>query len=490
MNVPIVTLSVIGFISFAVLASACSTNQPSPVVVDTSTSGALGAVGLSSAGNSAPTSASNAGSIAGASGGSAGKPSAGTSGGPQGGSLSHQGGAGGTLSTGNATGGRAGGGQGGAGGEAETPINGVTVSASCKIPSWPSPSGSTINISGTKSVTNYDGKGALHEGTLEDCSAGDQGSNDPIIEVADGGSVKNVIFGKRVGDGIHCEGSCTIENVWFQYTCDDAITMLGGSGKTMTIRNSGFKRARDKTIQHNGTGSTVVIDNVYVETAGKLYRSCGDGCSGGSRSAKISNVTAIGVNQVAGVSTNDYATLSNICVYRTPIICASYQPGSDIEASSGANGTSEGPTSNCVYKATDIHALVDRIAGKVATDVVCTGPNSAKISTSACVAGFETCLKSCTPGSYGYKQLGCQNGKYSQTIKCVLPADTEVKAHLDGGNAASATSSVGKNNPCTSQWAWGKDASDEADYCVCVEKPGYYQASSGWFVWDCQSPWW
>lgn len=479
---PTKTLSITAFISCLLLGLACSTTQPSPVATGAGGTSGL-ADGLSSAG-----SASLSGNRGGAStlpatgtGGSlAGKAGASGQVGPQGGSPNRQGGAGGS------TGGRAGD---GAGGSAGTVAKGVEVSASCKVPAWPSPSGSTVTISGTRSVTNYDGKGALHEGNLEDCSAGDQDSNDPILDVADGGSVKNVIFGKRVGDGIHCNGSCTIENVWFQYVCDDAITMLGGSGKTMTIRDSGFKNARDKTIQHNGTGSTVVIDNVYVETAGKLYRSCGDGCSGGSRSAKISNVTAIAVNQIAGVSTNDKATLSNICSYRTPIMCANYKPGSDSDATNGANGTSEGPTSNCVYKATDIHALVDRVTGALATDTLCTGPNSAK-TTSACVAGFETCLKPCTPGSYGFKQLGCQNGKYNETGKCALPADTEVKAHLAGDNAASATSSVEKNKSCTSQWAWGKDGDDKADYCVCVQKPGYYQASSGWFVWDCQSPWW
>ena len=160
-----------------------------------------------------------------------------------------------------------------------------------------------------------------------------QSSTNAIFEVADGGSVKNVIFGTKVGDGIHCLGSCTIENVWFPYICDDAITMLGGSGKTATIKNSGFKGARDKVIQHNGDGSTVTMDTIYVETAGKLYRSCGEGSGCGSSSAKrtvnASNIYAIGVGQVIGVSTNDKATLKNICTYRTPQICHAYQPGSD-----------------------------------------------------------------------------------------------------------------------------------------------------------------
>ena len=40
-------------------------------------------------------------------------------------------------------------------------------------------------------------------------------------------------MGNNVGDGIHCEGSCTIDNVWFPYVCDDAITILGGGTVTM-----------------------------------------------------------------------------------------------------------------------------------------------------------------------------------------------------------------------------------------------------------------
>jgi len=244
----------------------------------------------------------------------------------------------------------------------------------------------------------------LHEGTLEDCSKGDQDSNDPIIEVANGGSVKNVIFGKNIGDGIHCLGSCTIENVWFPYICDDAITInkeSAGSG-TSSIKNSGFKYARDKTIQHNGGDMTLNIDNVYVETAGKLYRSCGEG-GGFTTSAKhtvnLSNIVAIGVNQVAAVSENDKATLTNICAFRTPTLCNTYEVGSDDDSTAGANGTGEGPSPNCVYKASDTHALVDRVAGvTLTTDVLCTGPNSAKTGDTAtsCVSGFDTCLKTCS----------------------------------------------------------------------------------------------
>jgi hypothetical protein len=369
---------------------------------------------------------------------------------------------------------------------------GVTVSSSCKVPTWPTATGSTVNVSGTQKVTDYDGKGALHEGSLNDCSSGNQSSTDAMFEVADGGSIKNVIFGTKVGDGIHCLGSCTIDNVWFQYVCDDAITMLGGSGKTMTISNSGFKGARDKTIQHNGTGSTVNINNVYVETAGKLYRSCGDGCSGGARTVNISNVTAIAVDQIAGVSTSDKATLTNICAYRTSTLCDTYAPGSETKATNGANGTNEGPSANCIYKGSDSHALVDRVAGGLSTDVLCTGANSAKSGSTAtaCVSGFDSCVKPCAPGGYGFKQLNCVSSKYAESGSCAAPKDATVAGHLAGSNASSATTSVTKNGPCTTEWAWGKDSSSSTNYCVCVTKPGYYQASSGWFVWDCQAQWW
>jgi hypothetical protein len=363
------------------------------------------------------------------------------------------------------------------------------------MPTWPTASGS-VTISGTMSVTNYDGGMKTVQGTLDDCSVGAQGSTNAIFEVADGGSVKNVIFGTKIGDGIHCLGTCTIDNVWFPYICDDAITMLGGSGKTATIKNSGFKGARDKTIQHNGDGSSVVLDNIYVETAGKLYRSCGEGSGCGPTSSKrtvtASNIYAIGVGQVIGVSSNDKATLKNICTYRTPQICHVYQPGSDNDAPVGANGVGEGPSANCVYTGADTHALVDHVTGSATTDVLCTGPNSAKTGSTAtnCVTGFDTCLKGCAPGSYGFKQLTCSGGKYADpgSSSCLMPADATAASKLASTNSSMATSTVTGNGACTSQWAWGKDS--DSKFCVCVMKPGYYQASSGWYVWDCQSQWW
>ena len=68
------------------------------------------------------------------------------------------------------------------------------------------------------------------------------------------------------------------------------------------------------------------------------------------------------------------------------------------------------------------------------------------------------------------------------------PADATAASKLASTNSSMATSTVTGNGSCTSQWAWGKDS--DGKFCVCVMKPGYYQASNGWYVWDCQSQWW
>jgi hypothetical protein len=396
---------------------------------------------------------------------------------------------GGTTVGGAASGGAATGGAG----------TGVSVAASCSslltALKWPTANGTKDLGSGitVKSGQTYDGGMAIHNGSLQDCTKGDQGSTDPIIDVEDGGTVKNVIMGAKVGDGIHCKGSCTIDNVWFPAVCDDAISALGSG--TVNITNSGFKFARDKTIQHNGT-ATVNINNVYAETVGKVYRSCGEGCSeSATRKANISNVIAIGASEVAGVGTNDTVTMKNICMYRTPKMCDTYESGSDTKTTIGSNGFAEGPTKNCVYTPSDAHALVDRVTGSLPTEIMCPGPN-ASVGGVACVSGFESCLRNCTPGSYGFRSLSCSGGRYVEST-CNMPTDSTAFSNLDGATkAASASGTATKNATCSTQWAWAKDSSASTNYCVCVMKPGYYQESTGsappasWIVWDCWPQWW
>src|SRR5262249_55529889 len=157
----------------------------------------------------------------------------------------------------------------------------------------------------------------------------------------------------------------------------------------------------------------------------------------------------------------------------------------------GANGTSEGPSANCTYKGTDSHALLSDVSGSFQTDVLCPGPNSVKVGSTnatACVSGFESCLKGCAPGSYGLRQTVCPAGTYASSGPCAISSDPTIAAHLGSSNAASATTTVTTNTACTTEWAWANDGNGK--FCVCVPKPGDYQVSSSWFVWDCQSQWW
>jgi hypothetical protein len=99
------------------------------------------------------------------------------------------------------------------------------------------------------------------------------GNSDAVFLLADGATLKNAIIGKDQSEGVHCLGACTIENVWWDAVCEDALTFKGdGNGKVI---GGGARGADDKVIQHNGAGS-ISIDGFTVQDFGKLYRSCGN----------------------------------------------------------------------------------------------------------------------------------------------------------------------------------------------------------------------
>ncbi|KAH7710480.1 hypothetical protein AAVH_22218 [Aphelenchoides avenae] len=85
----------------------------------------------------------------------------------------------------------------------------------------------------------------------------------PIFELADGATLKNVIIGAPAADGIHCKGSCTLENIYWEDIGEDAATFKGGANSRVVVNGGGAKNGHDKTFQHNGGGS-VTIKNFYV----------------------------------------------------------------------------------------------------------------------------------------------------------------------------------------------------------------------------------
>ena len=220
---------------------------------------------------------------------------------------------------------------------------------------FPTPVGADQMLSATKTVTDFDGKGVRYLGTGALGDGGQAEGQDPLFLGKAGGSLKNVILGAPAADGVHCEGSCTIDNVWWEDVGEDAITLLGNSSSNVyRISNSGARNATDKVIQHNG-GGTLYVKNFLVETFGKLYRSCGNCSTQNQRKSEFDTIVANGTKgELAGVNTayKDSAKFSNIFAASGMKICERYDGNNTgAEPSSvgvGADGTF------CIYAASDI----------------------------------------------------------------------------------------------------------------------------------------
>ncbi len=216
--------------------------------------------------------------------------------------------------------------------------------------SWPSAKGqqnvsATIKVSGT-----YDGGLKRFVGTGDLGSGSQNESLPPMFELANGAVLKNVILGNPAADGVHCKGTCTLQNVWWEDVGEDAATFKGSSSsQTMTIDGGGARKASDKVFQHNGPG-TMVIKNFQVQEFGKLYRSCGNCKTQYKRSVVIQNVTVTASGKsLAGINSNygDTAQLSGITIINDSskkiVICERYQgnnTGSEpTKIGSGPDGT-------------------------------------------------------------------------------------------------------------------------------------------------------
>ncbi|MEV1016975.1 MULTISPECIES: pectate lyase [unclassified Micromonospora] len=229
----------------------------------------------------------------------------------------------------------------------------TTSSPTAPPPSgWPTPTGSqkvdaTIPVSGT-----FDGGLRRYYGIGD---GGQSESQDPMFELAAGATLRNVIIGAPAGDGVHCEGDCTLVNVWWEDVGEDAATFRGGT--TYTVDGGGARSASDKVFQHNGAG-TVYIRNFRVENSGKLYRACGNCSTSYQRHVVIDNVVVRDTDTIAGINTNwgDTARFSRVTIVGDPdretSICVKYKgvpKGSEpTKIGEGADGV------NCLYSPSDI----------------------------------------------------------------------------------------------------------------------------------------
>ncbi|KAH8831703.1 polysaccharide lyase family 3 protein [Flagelloscypha sp. PMI_526] len=168
---------------------------------------------------------------------------------------------------------------------------------------FPSPA-STTSLDEPMTITgSFDGGNARFDRGSGACEGQNEGGDaDAVFLVEDGGSISNVVIGADQSEGIHCLGSCTLTNVWFEDVCEDAITVKQTGGTTKII-GGGAKGAEDKVVQHNGAG-TVEITDFCVSDFGKLYRSCGNCDDMFERHVIISGVTATDGSVLAGINSN------------------------------------------------------------------------------------------------------------------------------------------------------------------------------------------
>ncbi|KAH9861014.1 hypothetical protein IAQ61_010750 [Plenodomus lingam] len=183
------------------------------------------------------------------------------------------------------------------------------------------------------------------------CSGQAEGGNkDAVFMVKNGGTLKNVIIGKDQIEGVHCEGSCTIENVWWVDVCEDALSIKGDGNAV--VRGGGAQSASDKVVQHNGKG-TVTIDGFQCHDFGKLYRACGNCKNSVSRSVVIKNVKAYNGKVLAGINPNfgGTATITGTCATNVKTICEEFKGA---KKGSEPQSVSKGPSQYCKYNASDV----------------------------------------------------------------------------------------------------------------------------------------
>jgi len=249
------------------------------------------------------------------------------------------------------TGGGATGGKGGTGSAAGSGGGAGAPTSACA--EWPTANGSqsvssTIAVSGT-----YDGEFKRFAGSGPLGSGGQEENQAPLFELANGATLKNVIIGNPASDGVHCEGSCTLDNVWWEDVGEDAATFRGSGSVQQTVRCGGAKNAMDKIFQHNG-GGTLTIEDFQVDGFSKLYRSCGNCSTQLARHVVLRGVTARSGSTLVGINTNygDSADFERITVYGNITICERYTGNN--------NGgepvrTGSGPDSQyCRYETSDI----------------------------------------------------------------------------------------------------------------------------------------
>lgn len=88
-----------------------------------------------------------------------------------------------------------------------------------KCTSFPLPeSKGRDTLSEPKEVTDVFDGGMKIYGRGVGCTGQEEGGeSDAVFIIKEGGMLKNAIIGADQIEGVHCQGACTVENVWWEY---------------------------------------------------------------------------------------------------------------------------------------------------------------------------------------------------------------------------------------------------------------------------------
>jgi hypothetical protein len=292
------------------LVFACS--SPRSDVGDDGGRGGAASGGSATGGGSSGT----AGAASVPTGGSAGA-AAGSTGASAGGGLGGSGGSSGFGAGGAGGAGTAGSGAGFAGAAGSAGAAGAAGARPCNL-AFPTNVTTTEDLTETRMVSGvFDGGMKRYRGAGALGTSGQEEDQPPLFRLAPGSRLENVVVGAPAADGIHCDGTCTLYNVWWEDVGEDAATLDGDSPtQVMTIECAGAMRAADKIFQHNGPG-TMILRNIVGDDFSKFYRSCGNCLEQYERHVFLDTITVRRGTTIVGINENygDTADFSNIVVY-------------------------------------------------------------------------------------------------------------------------------------------------------------------------------
>ncbi|ATY91040.1 type III effector protein [Pectobacterium atrosepticum SCRI1043] len=137
----------------------------------------------------------------------------------------------------------------------------------------------------------FDGGGKTFTASSKLGDGGQAEGQKPLFELAQGATLKNVVFGDNAADGVHVRGDAKIDNVHWTNVGEDALTVKSNSGKpaNVEITNSSAQGASDKIFQLNADAN-LTIDNFKAKDFGTFVRT--NGGQQGDWNLNLSNIDA------------------------------------------------------------------------------------------------------------------------------------------------------------------------------------------------------